>query len=130
MSRKIISTIVILSLIMFGRCSMLKINIKELSPVGEYNYHQKGLYSATLKINPDNTFVYEKVEAELHSVCKGNWKIVSDNELLLNCKDTRSYQNAIDSSFFPPFNMMDEKIIFLNKNKIKHNKIILKRIFE
>jgi hypothetical protein len=129
MKKKIIFLVIVLPLLLIG-CSILKTNIQKSSPVGEYNYHQMGLYSTNLKINPDSSFTYEKIEAELRSVCKGTWEIISENELLLNCMDTRVFINAIDSGFFPPFNLTDEKIIFLNKNKIKYNKIILKKISE
>jgi hypothetical protein len=95
---------------------------------GRYNNHQVGLFSANLTLNKDSSFVYEKIEAEVRAICKGHWQRTSKDVILLNGKDTWIYQNSLDSALFPRFDLINEKVIILNTKKIKHGKIILKKL--
>ena len=116
-----------MSLFLFCACGV--INHKLSTNVsGVYNIHQIGLFSANLTLNKDSSFVYEKVEAEVQSICKGYWHLVSKDKILLNGKDIRTYQNSIDSALFPRFDLINENVIILSARRIKHGKLILKRL--
>jgi len=106
-------------------CSCASFNTK-IIPIGEYYYKGTAL-SVKLQINSDSTFIYERITALHKSVCKGNWKIISKNKILLNCNDTIIYSTPMESFLFPPLDLSDEKIKILNNNKMKINNMILRR---
>lgn len=99
-------------------CKSLPINSD-----GEY-YLTGADFSYRVTLNKDSTFVLSQSGLESISKCVGKWHYLSKDTISLDCDPEDNYAK-IKSNYLQQRN---QKLIVINKNKLKLNGLILKRL--
>lgn len=111
--------IMILSLFFFSSCKT-----PSLSQSIQGQYYKEGKdYKYGLNINDDSSFAFTKKYYEVNSTCQGKWQRISKDTLLLICNEEDLFAK-LQSGYMTE---REKKVIVLNKNEIKIDKVILKR---
>ena len=97
---------------------------KVLYPRFEGDFQSSGKdYRYTLIIKNDNTFIFNKQDLDVKKNCRGSWKYTTKDTILLKCGD-----EPITNTFSTGYMYEREiKIIVINPQKIKIDKLILKK---
>jgi len=80
----------------------------------DYQYH--------LSLN-DSSFILTQKYFEVNSTCKGKWKYLSNDTILLKCDD-EDLSAKLQSGYMTE---RERKVVVLSKNKLKLGEAILKR---
>lgn len=111
-----------ISIIFFASCKTVSI-----SQNMQGHYHKEGKdYQYDLTLNNDSTFSFTKKYFEVNSTCQGKWHRISKETLLLKC-DEEDLSAKLQSGYMTE---RERKVIVLSKNKLKVEKVILKRKLE
>ena len=87
-------------------------------------YHKEGKdYRYSLSLNNDSSFTFTKKYFEVNSTCQGKWQRIAKDTLLLKCGET-DLSARLQGGYMTE---RERKVIVLSKNKLKIDKIILKR---
>ncbi len=115
--------VIALLILLIGSCSVT--NLYKQINYGEYIFHSLG-YAGVIIIYKDGTFEFTKRTPGRKATCKGKWKIISKNMIVIDGKDVANYYGN-DSLFFNKFDIDHDTIIFVKPNKIKYKGLIYKK---
>ncbi len=80
-------------------------------------------YNYSLTINNDSTFSLITQSIHARSGCAGKWELIKDT-LVLRCNE-ESFPAQISSGYM---NEREKRIRVINRNKIKYERIVMRRI--
>ena len=106
----------LLLIVVFASCKSVAIS------KGQY-YKEGKDYQYTLNLSEDSSFVLIQKYFEVNSTCKGKWQYLSADTILLKC-DSESLYAKLESGYMTE---RERKVIVLNRNKLKLDKVVLKR---
>ncbi len=90
---------------------------------GEYLKNGEN-YKYNLKLNQDNTFTLVQKYQDARPQCQGKWVYLTKNTLLLNCNPIKNITELLTNGYMPS---RENKIIILNRKKLKLGQVILTR---
>ncbi len=89
-------------------------------------YHKKGEdYQYNLSLEKDSTFELTIHYPDVNPKCKGKWFYETKNTILLKCYEENDLITQLSTGYMAE---RERKIFVLNSNKIRIDKIILKRV--
>lgn len=114
--------LLIISIIFLASCKTVS-----MSQNMQGQYYKEGKdYQYSLSLNNDSSFTLTKKYFEVNSTCRGKWQRISKDTLLLKCGE-EDLSVKLQSGYMTE---RERKVIVLNKNKLKIDKVILKRKLE
>lgn len=108
-----------ISMIFFASCKTVSIS---QNMQGHY-FKQGKDYQYGLTLNNDSSFIFTKKYFEVNSTCQGKWRRMSKDTLILKCGED-DLSAKLQSGYMTE---RERKVIVLSKNKLKVDKVILKR---
>ncbi len=91
---------------------------------GEYQKSGKD-YKCRLNLNRDSSFILTQKYFEVNSICNGKWQNVSADTILLKCDVEDDITAKLQSGYMTE---RENKVLVLNKNRLKIGNVVLKRI--
>ncbi len=115
-------------IVFFTSCSTNKKVLSNDVLIGDFHCTIKGPFPNTstqyfLELKNDSNFLFKISGHDYSSVCSGIWEKKNDL-LFLKCKEEKNVATILSSGYM---SQREFKIEILNKNKLKLDKIILKR---
>jgi hypothetical protein len=117
-----IKSLLFIPMIVFASCKTVS-----MSQNMQGQYYKEGKdYQYSLSLNNDSSFTSTKKYFEVNSTCRGKWQRISKDTFLLKCSE-EDLSAKLQSGYMTE---RERKVIVLSKNKLKIDKVILKRKIE
>lgn len=103
-------------------------NLSQESMYGTFYNRSKNLdfnYEYKLELNDNGSFFLNEKHKDATPQCKGSWKRVGQDTILLKCNEVVEVTEMLSSGYM---NKREYKLQIIGKNKISFNGVILKRI--
>ena len=89
-------------------------------------FYKKGRdYSYSLILNEDSSFIFYFKAQDVKPQCEGRWQLLSKDTILLRCNEVKDLIDALSTGYMPK---REHKIKIINRNKLKYNQIVMKRV--
>lgn len=85
----------------------------------DFNYEYK------LQLNVDGSFLLNEKHKDANPQCKGNWKRIGQDTIFLKCSEVVDATEMLSNGYM---NKREYKLKIVDKNRIRYNGVILKRI--
>ena len=109
-------------IILFALSSCMTMSSKH-SMIGSYKSIGKD-YVYDLELKPDSTFQLTQIYTEVKAGCSGEWKIISENLILLKCFPA-DLEEQLQSGYL---SNRERRVLIINNRKLKLENVTLKSI--
>ena len=107
---------VLLIVFLFASCKSFSQNVQGVYSKNGTDYQ----YHLNLK---DSSFTLTQIYFEVNSTCKGKWKYIAKDTILLLC-DNEDLSAKLQSGYMSE---RERKLVVLNKKKLQLGEVVLKR---
>ena len=117
--------IFIIIIVLFLSCKAQKIDQEVIQ--GTFYKLNKDRYlssSYTLELHKDGSFALNEKHQDANPQCKGKWTIENDKFIVLKCDEVKDVTETLTNGYM---NKREQKLLIINRNKIKYNDVVLKR---
>ncbi len=82
-------------------------------------------YTCSLVLEKDSSFTFNIKVQDFNPQCEGRWQLLGRDTILLKCNEVKNILEALSTGYMAK---RENKIEIINRNKLKYNQVILKRI--